>query len=98
MNAAEKYPRYKRESECPCDHKCPVVVRIGDRTISRKPKRNGMVRVERFCDCAFCGPYSVEMEVLPSYYDNSKELIRLELIPPYRKFGERRNAGIRRSN
>lgn len=94
MSTAE-YQRYKRESDCPCNHKCPIVVRIGDRVISRKPKRNGTVRVERYCDCAFCGPYSVEMEILPDYpFDKSNRLI---LQQPFRPLGTRRNAEIRRS-
>lgn len=89
-----EYPRYKTREECPCQCLCPCCTRIGDRVISRKPKRNGLVRVERYCDCLFCGPFSFELEIMPEFIDG--EMIRHGPIQqPYRLLGAHKNAEIK---
>lgn len=94
MNATE-YPRYKSYEACPCKCKCPPSTRIGDRVISRKPKRNGLIRVERYCDCLFCGPFSFEVEVLPEFKDGKLDRSG-GFSGACRPLGTPKNAGIRR--
>lgn len=62
----------RRESLC--DHKYPFCQRVGDIVLSRKPNADGLVKVDRYCDCLFCGPFVVELLIVPIYKDG--ELVR----------------------
>ncbi len=84
MNAAD-YKRFKRAEDCECQCDDPICSTIAYRTLSRKPKRNGMVRVERFCDCLNCGPFSYVMEAAPIYVAGL--LVRATISKPLRLLG-----------
>lgn len=94
MPAADsKYPRYKNREDVPCQCEHPCCSRIADRTISRKPKRNGLVRVRVFCDCLLCGPFSFECEKVPEFIAGN--LLRSTVYKPARGLGQPRNAVMR---
>ncbi len=92
MNAA-KYPRFKRVEDCECQCQCPPCTVTGEHVISRKAKRNGLVRVLVFCDCLFCGPFAYEAEREPVYIAGG--LLRTQHFKPCRPLGSPRNAEMK---
>jgi hypothetical protein len=49
------------KNSCGCDY--PVLGRIVDALVSKRPKKNGLSTVDRYLDCLYHGPQVVRIEV-----------------------------------
>jgi hypothetical protein len=65
-----------------CDCNYPMSTVVFDEIVSRKPKKNGMVTVNRYSDCMMCGPFVDRIETVPKYVEG--ELVRRIGVEPYR--------------
>jgi len=74
-----------------CDCQCPISSVTYRRVISRRPKKNGMVTMDIYCDCLFHGPFKERGDRLPTFHDG--QLVRDMPVKPYRELGERKRQG-----
>lgn len=66
-------PSSQERRMCNCPY--PIQVGVQDVLVSQRPKKNGLVTVDRYCDCMFCGPSVERVDILPAYNKHGQLVI-----------------------